>query len=77
MSERRWWHAWSLVREDCGDVHQLTVIGPAEKGPETAETLGLDAWGRYVGSWDHEPSDAEKDAVTPEEYRHEDDEEPR
>lgn len=66
-----WWHAYGMVREDWGGVWQLTVISPSTVPPEIAADLGADAWGPYLTSWDHEPTDAEKNEVTPEEYRDE------
>lgn len=67
-----WWHAFGKVREEWGGVWQLTVVSPSTTPPaEVAERDTHDAWGPYLTSWDHEPSDAEKDAVTPEAYRDE------
>lgn len=64
-----WWHAFGHVREDIGNVWQLTVISPSPVPPEAAVTMAGGTWGEYLTSWDHEPSAAEKDAVTPEAYR--------
>jgi hypothetical protein len=57
-------------------VWQLVVISPSTIPPEqtAADHPHVDAWGDYLTSWDHEPSDAEKEAVTPEEFRDGDDE---
>jgi hypothetical protein len=71
-----WWHAFGRVRVLGGDeVWQLTVISPSTVPPEgVAEQLAdrtADAWGDYLASWDHEPSDEEKDAVAPEDFREE------
>lgn len=71
----RWWHAFGRTREfpredgQAPDVaHQLTVIGPALAGPDQAESMSTLSWGDYLTSWDHPPSNAEKRAVTPEEF---------
>jgi hypothetical protein len=65
-----WWHAYGAVREDLGGCWQLVVVGPAEKGPEVAQGMEFSGC-PYLASWDHHPSDAEKDEITPEEYRDE------
>jgi len=77
----RWWHAYGRVREferDDGQpadqAYQLTVIGPAEASPERARALGAESWGGYLTSFDHEPSNREKAAITPEEFRETEDE---
>lgn len=72
----RWWHAFGRIREfprtdgQPPDLaHQLTVIGPALAGPGQAESMAAVSWGDYLTSWDHEPSNWEKNAVTPEEFQ--------
>lgn len=65
----RWWHAYGGVMEGLG-CYQLVVVGPAEQGPDVA--LDLHMGGQpYLASWDHEPTDLEKETVTPREYRDE------
>lgn len=74
-----WWHAFGRVRNlapegaEPAEVWQLTVVSPSTVDPDRAAALGADAWGDYLTSWDHEPTDDEKNAVTPPDYR---DEEP-
>lgn len=78
-----WWHAFGRVRtipvpgEAPAEVWQLTVISPSPMPPERVLAALPDraaaAWGDYLTSWDHEPTDDEKNAVTPPDYR---DEEP-
>lgn len=68
--EPTWWHAYGKVRDDLGGCWQLVVAGPASQGPDVAKTLDISGC-PYITSWDHQPSDAEKDAITPEEYRDE------
>jgi len=71
-----WWHAFGRIRTDWGgEVWQLTVVSPSTVAPAAAAVLAADGrgGGDYLTSWDHEPTDAEKNAVTPPDYR---DEEP-
>ena len=71
MSEHLWWHAYGQVREDLDGCWQLVVVYPSPVPPAQASQWGSAAWGPWLASWDHAPSDAEKDAITPEEYRDE------
>lgn len=66
----QWWHAYGGVREDLGDCWELAVAGPAEQGPEVARGLHM-AGQPYLASWNHEPTDLEKEIVTPADYRDE------
>ena len=72
-----WWHAFGRVRTDWGgEVWQLTVVSPSGTPPDEVARFAAGreaAWGDYLTSWDHEPTDDEKAAVTPPDYR---DEEP-
>lgn len=67
-----WWHAFGRVRDEWGGIWQLTVVSPSTVAPAEAAALGAESWGPYLTSWDHEPTDEEKEAVTPEEFRDED-----
>lgn len=69
-TEGRWWHAYGKVRDDLGGCWQLVVVGPATAGPDVAAEIEMSDC-PYLTSWDHYPSDAEKDEVTPEDYRDE------
>lgn len=72
MSGGPWWHAFGRVRDDIGGAYQLTVVSPSTVPPGELDTGRFAAaWGDYLTSWDHEPSDAEKDAAMPAEYRDE------
>ena len=64
-----WWHAYGGVVEDFGGCWQLAVYGPGTASPKTASELDGPSGTRYLASWDHAPSDAEKDEITPEDYR--------
>lgn len=70
----RWWHAYGRVRDDLGGCHQLTVICESPTPPEDAREMGAEVWGPWLTSWDHEPSDEEREAAVPEEYRDDPDE---
>lgn len=58
----RWWHAYGRIREDLG-AHQLTVIHDSPVSPRRAAELAAGAWGDYLTSWDHDPTEAERDAA--------------
>lgn len=74
--EGNWWHAWGgviLIDEFEGDWATV-ILGPSIISPEEVEStepvtevtaLGLN----YLTTWDHEPSEAEKEKLIPEEYR--------
>lgn len=71
-----WWHAFGRVREfprtdgkPADIAHQLTVVSPSPVPPARAVELAGGSWGTYLRSWDHEPSNREKEAVIPEEFR--------
>lgn len=70
LDGQTYWHAYGGVRDDLGGCFQLAVIGPATASPDDA--LDLDIGGQpYLTSWDHKPSELEKEEVTPPEYRDE------
>lgn len=78
-----YWHAYQsevpdLTVSDQGDIGPalaFTVIGPSSTTPdETPSEYEGKAFGHeliytYVTSWDHEPTEQEKEAVQPEQYR--------
>jgi hypothetical protein len=76
MSEQYWWHAWGGVMAEGTEFEgcwATVILGPSFVSPENVLTtepiddvvrLGL----TYLHTWDHEPSDDEKEALTPEEY---------
>lgn len=80
MPETRWWHRWQGV---CPDGILVALIpGDSPNGPDeidttqavTLTTIGCSAQDcetvlGYAGSWDHDPTDAEVDAVVPPGYR--------
>lgn len=72
MTATAWWHAFGRVRDDLGGCWQLVIISPSGTPPEEVKRFASGrevSWGDYLTSWDHEPSEAEKDAVTPAVYR--------
>lgn len=78
-----WWHAYQAEIPDLSEGDQgallpalcFTVIGPTpqpkEEAPRThsGRILGHDLTFQYVTTWDHQPSDEEKEAVQPTDYR--------
>lgn len=76
----RWWHAWGRVMgEDdyLPGCWSMVLIGPSGTPPEEVARFAAGravSWGEYLGSWDHAPSDAEQDEVTPVEFRDEQEE---
>jgi hypothetical protein len=70
-----WWHAFAGPGDLGGDeIWQFILVGPATKGPESARELTMKGLGGevpYLTSWDHYPSEEEKAATTPEEFRDE------
>lgn len=84
MAETRWWHRWQGI---CPDGVLVALIpGDSPNGPDeidktlvvTTPTIGCFAEGcetvlGYAGSWDHDPTDADTDAVVPPGYRSTDD----
>lgn len=69
-----WWHAFGHVREDLGGCYQLVVYGGSDMGPDEVQEIAptlADQLGGYLASWDHQPSELEKETVTPAEYRDE------
>lgn len=67
-----WWHAYGQVRADLGGCWHLVVYGGCTAAPKLAadpNMLAALGHGAYLGSWDHPPTEAEKDEVTPDEYR--------
>lgn len=69
-----WWHMYAGVVPAAGNAYCSIVAGPSEKGPEHASQVsfaGEYTKLAYVTSFDHEPSEQEKEAHTPERYRDE------
>lgn len=76
--EKLWWHAFGGVATSGAwkDCWALTVLGestipPGGKsadGTVLDENVVLKGCLRYLTSWDHEPTEAEKDAITPPEF---------
>ena len=72
-----WWHAYGGVDE--GGIWMMVIASESPMHPEEMapkypffDTTGFD--GKpirldYIRSWDHEPTEDEKEFVTPEEYR--------
>lgn len=70
-----WWHGYGGTIQD-GDyegVEVRVVLGPTPIGPDdttlTGQPLQGGMYGRtglpYLASWDHEPTDEERDAIMP------------
>lgn len=76
---RRWWHAFGKwtheiesVDRDTGEVGpswQRSVVGPSPVTPGNAPADAFRLGMTYLASWDHEPSEAEKDAIDPPEVQ--------
>ena len=71
MSEKRYWHCYGGVTEDFGGSWALITVESTLPGDEMPKELtnGFP----YLASFDHEPTDSEKDALAP--YRYRDDQE--
>jgi len=66
---KRWWHAYGGVLDGVG-CYQLAVVGPVDQPP--GEMAGNELGGTpYRWSWDHYPSEYEREQITPPEYRDE------
>lgn len=87
MAEKRWWHRWQGI---CPDGILVALIpGDSPSGPDeidktlvvTTPTVGCFADDcetvlGYAGSWDHDPTEEDIDAVVPPGYRSTDRDEP-
>lgn len=60
-----YWAHYGAIVEEFGAWQGITV-GPVEQGVPTPENIGA---APLLGVWDHEPTVAEIDAVTPWDYR--------
>lgn len=79
VSNQTWWHIFG-GEVDTGKLFDgdpngvigwaSLIAGPSKKGPEEAKDFTIEDLG-YLGSYDHEPSEEEKEAWTPENYRDE------
>lgn len=72
-----WWHVYGHVvpEGDFAGCWRMAILGEASIGPgettltgETPETTLIDGM-PWLGSLDHEPTDDEKNALTPEAFR--------
>ena len=72
MDAPLWWHVYSGIMNDVvwGDnLHCLYIIGGSTMAPEEMrKQLKVMPDMIYRGSFDHDPTDAERTALTPEEY---------
>jgi len=72
-----WWHVYGgITPEDHdwgGGLWVLTIFGENTKPPETMPPDGPFPYLSYLASFDHDPTDPEREALTPPEYQ---DEEP-
>jgi hypothetical protein len=76
--KKKWWHAYGGFAQEYGAFAVMTLGptgGPDDPTTDPSKTfreitlpLG-DEQMVYLASWDHEPSDFEKDQIQPEEYR--------
>ena len=81
-TEPRWWHVYGGVVEVLG-TWTTVVVGPSPLGPNDLSKTGIrvrelriPSYGSdltFLDSFDHEPSEREKDMFAPEEYRELDD----
>jgi len=71
MSKKRYWHCYGGVTEHFGGSWALITVESTLPGDEMPKELpnGFP----YLASFDHEPTDSEKDALAP--YRYRDDQE--
>lgn len=72
----KWWHAWGGIMDEGTEFEgcwATVVLGPSFVTPQEAVSttppddvvrLGLE----YLTTWDHEPTQAEKDSLELEEY---------
>lgn len=78
LPPKEWWHVFGgevdsglILGDDepSGTLAWATVTaGPTKKGPDDAQHMEFEGLS-YRGSYNHEPSDEEKDAWTPENYQ--------
>lgn len=67
-ASRAYWHYFGGLVEDYGGAWAASLIGPTPK--QTAPASLGPPWDlAHLVTWDHEPSVAEKDAVTPWDHR--------
>ena len=70
--------------EEPAEAWQLTVISPSTTPPDQvtdaiqatdamAGSTYTESWGPYLTSWDHEPTEADKAALTPPQFRDDED----
>jgi hypothetical protein len=71
-----WWHVYGgITPEDHdwgGGLWVLTIFGENTKPPETMPPDGPFPYLSYLASFDHDPTDPEREALTPPDYQDED-----
>jgi hypothetical protein len=73
---RRWWHAFGAEVAGLGWVQLMAGPGSSEPGDVRENSIPFEGAAlSYLTSWDHEPSEREKESVQPEQYRELDPEE--
>jgi hypothetical protein len=69
-----WWHAFGRRLPDDHNLApggwHFIVAGPGTATPDDARDIVIDG-ADYLASFDHEPTDDEREALTPAEYRDE------
>ena len=63
MSEKRYWHCYGAVTEDFGGSWALITVESTLPGDEMPKELTSGF--PLLASFDHEPTDSEKDALAP------------
>lgn len=72
MPTKKQWHVYGKEHTsgDLAGVYATVVAGPTIKGPTELKRAGVSDMGMtYLASFDHEPSDLEKDQVQPRAFR--------
>lgn len=72
QSEPLWWHVFGGVGTEgvLEGCWALLIGGESPAPPDEIDQHpeGLE-WATYLGSFDHDPTDEEREAMTPEQYR--------
>lgn len=76
-TKQLWWHAFGTPMKEDSEfpgTFMLVILGPAAFGPDDDHQgqpvkEALVSGAPYLGSWDHAPSEVEKDKLRPEEFR--------
>jgi hypothetical protein len=76
VKKKLWWHVYGGVTDETcqwgADLWVLAIYGESKKSPKDAVSFVAihTPWPlTYLQSFDHDPTDAEKAVLTPEEYR--------